>query len=434
MSRLIHVNEDVASSLFLALDSDQQHSLSYSIAREWASIDLDRAVEFVTGLMDGVHYSATRGILDLNQTLPIDELRSLANRLGGTNYVQHLVDQNLFKDEAENPAEAWATLSADPDLLTDENWSRIDNIVSAWIKEDGVVVLDTVTEAIEDRNLKERINRRGLDTLVEHHPEEAFDIALQLEFVGNTPFWEPPNNAFKNFVLNAWVRESPMDALNRVLTIGLDSRRNSYIVDVFRSWARSDIQGMVESIPQFPSEIQDSARVSGIFHLSRESIDEALSLFDDIEGDAKKSLAAMSIATSWAEKHPAGALRWAQTKLNTESIRTQVTSTMLMFLAGQDPQEAFDVALRLPINKDGVGLEASGIATLAYTNVDEALEILHKVRRGASQKTAYMIVGRVLAMQGRISEAIELGNELPEEDQVNYYTTVGTTSLSGSLG
>ena len=36
-------------------------------------------------------------------------------------------------------------------------------------------------------------------------------------------------------------------------------------------------------------------------------------------------------------------------------------------------------------------------------------------------------------MNGRITEAIELGKELTEEEQLNYYTTVGAMSLSGSM-
>lgn len=424
LSRLIHVNEEVASSLFLDLDSDQQMSLSYTVAREWSTIDLDSAVDFVTSLADNVQFSATRGILDLNQSLPIDELRTLADRLGDTNYVQHLVDQEMFQEEADNPAEAWATLSADPNLLTEDNWSRIDNIVNAWIKQDGVVVIDTVTAAFEDEELKERIIRRGLNTLAEDNPEAAFDYALQFQEEGGGMFGFS-YNPYMNSVLTAWVRDQPMDAFNKVLTIDSTSQKKQLADSVFSTWSWTDIQGLVDSIPQFPTEYQDAARVSSISHLSRESIDDALSLFDDIEGDAKKGQAAMSIAMFWVEKDPEAALNWAQTNPNTESIRTQVTSTMLTSLASKDPQKAFDVALELPLNEDGVGLEASVLATLAYTNVDKALEMLPKVRAGASQKTAYTGVGGGLAMQGRIAEAIELGKELPEEDQLNYFTTVG---------
>ena len=432
LSRLVHVNDEVAGSLFLDLESEQQTSLSYTLAREWASFDLDRAIDFVSTLADNVQYSANRGILDLNQSLPIDELRTIANRLGDTNYIQNLVDQNLREEEAENPAEAWATLSADPNMLTQDNRSRINNIVNAWIKEEGVLVLDTVTEAIEDEDFKESITRYGLRIAAEDNPEAAFDYALQFESGGGGIFGIS-YNPYMYSILNEWAEDSPTDALNKVLTIDSTSQRNEYLDDVFRSWARNDINGMVDSIPYLPSEVQDAARVSGISHLSRESIDDALPLFDDIESDAKKGQAAMSIAFSWAEKDPEAALNWAQTNPNTESIRSQVTSTMLTSLASKDPEKAFNIALELPLNEDGVGLEASVLATLSYTNVDRALELLPKVRAGASQKTAYTGVGGGLAMQGRITEAIELGKELSEEDQLNYYTTVGAMSLSGTM-
>ncbi|MYD45257.1 MAG: hypothetical protein F4W92_02750 [Gammaproteobacteria bacterium] len=433
LSRLVHVNDELAGSLFLDLESEQQTSLSYTLAREWASVDLDGAVDFVASLPDSIYVpAATRAILSLNQNLPIDELKTLANRLGDTDYVHNLIEQDLLQEEAENPAEAWANLlSAGPNTLTSENRSRINNIVKAWIKEEGVAVLDTMTEAIEDEEFKESITRYGLRLVAEDNPEAAFDYAIQFDSGGG--LFGMSYNPYMYSILNEWVEESPTDALNKVLSVESTSQRNQYVDNVFSSWARNDINDMVDSIPSLPSEVQDAARVSGISHLSRDSIDDALSLFDDLENDAKKNQAAMSIAFSWAEKDPEAALNWAQTNPNTESIRSQVTGTMLTALASKDPEKAFNIALELPLNEDGVGLEASVLGTLAYTNVDKALELLPKVRAGASQKTAYMGVGGGLAMNGRITEAIELGKELTEEEQLNYYTTVGAMSLSGSM-
>ena len=189
LSRLIHVNEKVASATFLSLDTDQQTSISYTFAREWARVDLDSAVNFVVSLADSVKFSGTRAILDLNKTLPTDKLTTLATRLGDTTYVRNMVELNLLEEEAENPKEAWAKLSADPNLLTEENRTRILNIVDAWLKEEGLGVLDTVTAAIEDENLKERIIRNGLRIVTEDDPAAAFDYALQFESGGWWVFW-----------------------------------------------------------------------------------------------------------------------------------------------------------------------------------------------------------------------------------------------------
>ena len=432
LSRLIHVNEAVASSIFLSLDTDQQTSISYTFAREWASFDLDSAVDFVVSLADNVKFSGIRAILDLNKTLPFDELTTLATRLGDTNYLQNLVDRNLLEEEAENPKEAWAKLSVDPNFLTEENRTRILNIVEAWLKEEGIGVLDTVTAAIEDEDLKERVIRNGLRTVTDDDPAAAFDYALQFESEGGGIFGIS-FNPYMNSVLDEWVKKHPLDALNRVLAIDSTSQKSQLVEGVFRSWARSDIQTLVDSIPQFPSEFQDAAKVSGVSQLSLVSVEDAVALFADIESDAKKSQAAMTLATSWADEDPDAALNWAQTDPSTESIRAQVTSTMLTSIAIKKPQKAFDIARELPLNEDGVGLEASVISIMAYTNVDKALELLPRVRAGTTQRTAYMGIGGSLAMQGRINEAIELGNDLSDEDQLNYYTSVGTMSLSNSL-
>lgn len=432
LSRLVHVNEEVATALFLDLESDQQSAISYTLAREFAGFDLDSAVNFVESLAENVKFSAVRGILDLNKTLPIEELTTLATLLGDTSYVQNLVDQKMLQEEAENPKQAWATLSSDPNLLTEENWARIQNILNAWIKEEGVVVIDTIIAAIEAEDLKERVIRIGLRTVSEDDPEAAFDYALQFQDEGGGIFGFSYNPHMSS-VLNVWVRNQPLDALNRVLSIESTSQKNQLAETVFRTWASHNIQALVDSIPQFPSEYQDAARVSSISRLSQDSVEDAISLFSDIESDAKKNQAAMTIASSLANKDPDAALHWAQTDPSTESIRTQLITTILTTITSKNPQKAFDVALELPLNEDGEGLEVRVITTMAYTNVDKALELLPKVRAGASKKSAYMGVGSGLAMKGRISEAIELGKDLSEEDQLNYYTTVGTMSLSGSL-
>ena len=334
--------------------------------------------------------------------------------------------------EIENPAEAWAQLAANPDLLTDDNWEQISPIVAAWVEAEGIEIVDTITATIEDEELKDTVIRFSLRTVVENHPEAAFDYTLQFEPTGSGIF-VMDENPYMGYILYKWVRVQPVDALNRVLALESDSQKSRLVDDVFRLWVRDDIDGLVEAIPQLPAEVQDTARVSGIAHLAHENIDAALVLFTDLESDAKKGPAAIRIASSWAAQDPEAALNWAQTNPITESIRDQITSTILTSLASTDPEKAFNHAIELPLNEEGIGFETSVLTTLSYTNVDKALELLPKVRAGASQITAYTGVGGGLAMQGRTTEAIELGKELPEDDQLNYYKTVGIMSLTGSM-
>ena len=70
------------------------------------------------------------------------------------------------------------------------------------------------------------------------------------------------------------------------------------------------------------------------------------------------------------------------------------------------------------------------LSIMGYSNLDKAMEFLPKVREGKTKTQAISGVGNALAMNGRIEEAVELGKELSESEQITYYTNVGTSSLT----
>ncbi|MDE0094500.1 MAG: hypothetical protein OXO49_08385 [Gammaproteobacteria bacterium] len=437
LSKLVQLNPDIASSLYQNLDTDLQTPLTYSLTREWANVDLDSVVDFVIQMSDPNKMMASRGVLDAMSALATtEELTNLATRLGNSQYIQSRAS-DLMSREAENPREAWEKLLKEPSLLTHDNFARVNNIVNAWIKQEGIAVLDTVTPDIEDEKLRKSIITLGVQMEAEDNPAAAFDYALQFQseetgFFGLSMSYNP--HMFG--VLREWIEQEPMDAINRILAVESSTQKASLLGDAFEQWARTDVQTLVTSIQTFPPETRDIARVKSISRLARESIDDAVALFEEIESDAQKTQAGFSITTTWTEDDPEAALKWAQTSSHTESIRSQLTSQIISSLTHTNPQKAFDIAREMPIDEvdgSGVGLEAQVISSLAYTNLDKALELLPNVRVGKTQTTAYMGIGGGLAMSGRVTEAIELGQELSEEDQLSYYTSVGTMSLTGGM-
>ena len=437
LAKLVVLNPNVASSLYENLDTDLQYSSAYSFAREWANKDVNSVVDFVNKLPDSIKDIASRGVLDAMSELATEELMELADRLGNSQYGRTLANRDMMTQEAENPKEAWENLLQENSILTEDDFERVSNIVNAWIKQDGIDVLDIVTPDIEDEELRESIISFGVRAEAEDDPASAFDYAIQFQSE-ETGFFglSMSHNRYMFSVLREWIEQEPMDAINRILTIESTTQRASLLGDAFEQWARTDSQTLTASIPTFPSEARDIARVKSIQRLARDSIDDAVALFEDIENDAHKTPAGFSITTTWSADDPDAALEWVQSSSHTESIRSQLTSQIISSLALKNPQKAFDVALEMPIDEtdgSGVGLEASVIASLAYTNIDKALELLPNVREGKTQTSAYMGIGSGLAMNGRVSEAIELGKDLSEEDQLSYYTSVGTMSLSSGL-
>lgn len=437
LAKLVVLNLNVANSLYEKLDTDLQYSSAYSFAREWANKDLNSVVDFVNKQPDSIKDIASRGVLDAMSELTTEELMELADRLGNSQYGRTLADRDIMTQEAENPKEAWENLLKDKSLLTEENFERVSNIVDAWVKQEGIDVLDIVTPNIEDEELRDRIISSGIRTKAEDDPASVFDYAMQFQSEDSGFFGMSMSyNRHMNRVLRVWIEQEPMDAVNRILEVESATQKTSLLTDAFDQWARIDAQTLTAAIPSFPPEARDIARVNAIRRIAGESIEDAVDLFEDIENDTHKTQAVFSISTKWTEEDPEAALAWAQTSSHTESIRPQLTAQIINTLAREDPQKAFDIAREMPIDEiggNGVGLEASVISSLAYTNIDKALELLPDVREGKTQTTAYMGIGSGLAMNGRVAEAIELGKTLSEEDQLSYYTSVGTMSLTGGL-
>ena len=92
-------------------------------------------------------------------------------------------------------------------------------------------------------------------------------------------------------------------------------------------------------------------------------------------------------------------------------------------------QTAFEVARDQPlgvIGNEEIGLEATVIDMLTFQNLEEALKLLPLVREGPTKLTAYRNVGHSLIQNDRLDEALANGEEFSGEDQILYYTSIGS--------
>ena len=177
---------------------------------------------------------------------------------------------------------------------------------------------------------------------------------------------------------------------------------------------------------------------SAISTLSYQSIEEAVDLVSKIQSEEEKSQAARRVVRQWVRDDLEATLAWVMTNPAVESLRDQLLQQVLSSVALTNPDKAFEIALSQPLvgeGEDAVGLEAQVLVNIGSSNAEKALELLPKVRAGKTKTQAINVVGRSLAVHGRVEEAIALGQDLPEEDKVQFYTTVGSSSLvMGMIG
>ena len=422
ISKLVHVDADKVNSIFFALSEDTQRDLAYGIANEWSFLDLEGATNFVSSFSDSeLKMISSNGVLDAQSSLlSMDELTVLAQQFENEEYIADLIEQNLFIEEAKHPERSWNEITKDPSLLTHENVRRLLNVAEAWVHQIGVSAIPKVTEVVKDQNLRLTMQSRLLRVAALQDAESAFEYAIT---VTGSRYSRPANP-----VLSIWAEQDPHAAWERLSVMDSTDERKELIQTLLASWGGNDSQSLMESLGDFPKDVQDAARVTLIFNLIKESTDAALAMYDDIEDKSSKLAAARTLAYDWGSRDGEAALSWVLTDPSTEPERKHLARTILGQMTQQDFQNAFNVARNQPLGVDGneeIGLEATVLNILSFRNLDNAVELLPLVREGPTKLEAYREVGDALAKNDRLDEAIANGKEFTGEDQVLYYTRIG---------
>ena len=423
MSKLVHFNEEKVHSIFWGLSEDTQRKLAYGIASEWASVNLEGATNFVNGFSDSdLRMTASDGVLDAQSSvLPIDELKTIAERFKNVQYIADLAEKNLFIEEARHPEQSWNELARDPTRLTYENLRRITNIAEAWIKEIGVSAIPRITEVIEDQGLRDQLTYLLLRVAELKDAKSTFEYAITLPNVG---FSNPASS-----VLYSWAERDPVAAWERISILEPSSEREDLTKTLFSAWVSNDAQHLMDSLGKFPNDVQDIARATLIFDLVKESPQAARAMYDKIENNSSKDAAARTIANYWSRKDGVAALDWVLTDPSTEPQRPTLIHIIISEMTNKDFQTAFEVARDQPVGVGGdkeLGLEATVINILAFRNLEDAMKLLPLVREGPTKLSAYTDVGHSLVRNERLDEAIANGEEFSGEDQILYYTSVGS--------
>lgn len=452
LHRLVSLNTEKAQSLFAELDLETQRDSAYLLTNEWSKLDLEGASQFVESLptetidedqtsfmlpiiragtvwnmgMQNAKSNAAMGIIDSHRMLSEQELIALGETLSVSEYVDGIFLQVQLLEDARNPKAAWQEISADPEQLTSDNYGRLTNIIEAWVKQSGITVMNNVLETVPGDDIKMTLLDSALRVFVKTDPEQAFEYAIE-----NSPSMFGYSSALYT-VVHEWSRKDPYAALERVGSLESGMQRYQLLDSVFRNMARDDLQGFIEEIHRFPDNIRDSARGQAIESLmDNDDRDTAMAIFAELESSEVKSRTAMTIVKDWTDSDPKAAFNWVMNEPATEPVRSMLGPMVLRIMAHSNPDEAFAIAQNQPLESDdAVGLEAAVVSSIAMDDVDAALKLLPKVRDGKTKNQAYFGIGGSLARSGRISEAINLGNDLPADQLDSYYTAVGTNAVS----
>ncbi len=117
-----------------------------------------------------------------------------------------------------------------------------------------------------------------------------------------------------------------------------------------------------------------------------------------------------------------------------EPLRSALILPLIQALVYTDPREAFQLALDQPINEQVDnpltvrGFEVSILSVIAYNDLDLAIELVPQVRdRGQSKALAYSTIASSLIERGESQQAMNLGKQLPNQQQTQYYRRLASS-------
>ena len=160
--------------------------------------------------------------------------------------------------------------------------------------------------------------------------------------------------------------------------------------------------------------------------LAREDPMNALTKLSSVESYVgNTSSIQKKIVAEWSYLDPSAAADWVVNNFSdNDSQRRALLIEVLPRLARLDPDEAFALAIAQPTINEGVNLDHLVIQELASTgNVDTVKKLLPHVKEN-SRAAVYGTVGELMVRESQPEGALELGEDLTQEQKGFYYVRV----------
>lgn len=332
-------------------------------------------------------------------------------------------NEGIDASDLDDPAQAWAALVDDgqADISQVEQFL---SVASDWANQEGLAVVDQIRESLDFSAVANVVVLSILHSAVQSDPHDAFQSALSLSLHAR-------NDALSSIV-SMWAESSPVAALEALNSADIGGFREELHKSLIAAWTESDPKGLLDNLTTIPERLRRRAEHEAMLGVARVAPPDAVEFLSmlpkyDPNDDRRYDLA-YEIAEHWSRIDANAALDWVSSvpfpgEDNQRSQRKLLTK-VLKNLSIEDPDLALQSALNDPMGRFGHGLEPYVVSKVAQMNTEKAISMLSQVREGSTKAASYRSVGRALAEHGHFDRAVELGSDLPDEQQSNYYCAV----------
>ena len=441
LTKLVIMDAERAQSLIEQLDARTAKSVVYSVMCEWNQVHKDEAVKLLAPLDRELRSLGLRGLVHNGNRFSRSDLLEIGKELS---FEESNVVRLLDQSQTGQTQISWRELEEEfenIDLKVSLDRTRFMRNAERYVKVEGLDSLSAVLElydkiATEKMSQNDRISWNGsrsrlVASISQDDPQAVFEYVAQLG--------EDIDVDILSAVSKVWFAADPDAFWSRLNGAEFEHVRTEIAENVIRHWSWREPDLALISMDKFPKDYHDQMYIQIAHGMTRDSPLRALELlpltsdwsnpqreesaFGDFSiEDSQRSFRISLIVSSAAKEDPIATIEWIdsdEAQLH-ESMKQEHLSSVFRRWSDSDPVKAFEMALQSPLQEGKTGAEASVVLWLAHENVDGAIELLPQVREGETKADAYRSVSRQLEEQDRITEAIQLGKDLPEHDREKY--------------
>ena len=420
--RLASIDPVLAVNLLKSEPIAGQARLAETIFQEWASNDLDSAIEQASTL--GPYFlrmSAFDAMLAIREDLTFSEKDQIGRRLGLSGLdTQDIVSKNEIFDTA-SIANMWNRTLRSNRPFNLKN-SALVALAKRQIDHEGLVALEKISQSITDWKTRQNVLIESIRWAARWDPRSTFDFALN-SFSTTEPH-------LVGVAVEHWVELEPESALSAISQLPISRFQEKLLLDAMSHWARFEPRGLLRNLDLIPRALHSRARNKAFSRIHDFSTQEVTQLVEEQSSSWGYS-ELTTIVGNWKNYAFEEALDWVLKNFDPEDWGDPLADELLSGLTSENAVLALEKALNRPLESKEVGFEAYVVAHLVISNVDAAINVLPRLRNDKTRETAIQQSAYRLSLRRQWNNAWEFGSHLSKTERTSFVDFVIGRWLSG---
>lgn len=416
---LVNPSRAVEAVKGLQKDHLEEAKLIKSIFNVWGVSDLDQAIQYAKQQDESFREYAAEGIITVRDDLSPDKRHDIALQIVGEESIVWTLGVVNLRKPIENPSETWDEFMEERGhelgQLDHFDTGFLGRVAHALAGEIGLeAAMSKIDAALPDGRTKSSVYTTFFHAVSEEDPYHALELAIGLDDVRHA-------SAITEILAQNVAATDPEGAVYLVSSIKASGVRNMVMRGIIDTWIESDPYGVVANLELLPENQRTNARVDALVAIAADSTDAATRMLLDVDHYESKVTVASAIFSNLAKSDVQSAISWLQSDPTVAPLQKELMPSVIADIARKDPEYAMQIAQSIAIEDDEIDLEVIVIKTVAETNVDKAIEMLSETPNEKTKATAREEIGAILVRDGDAERAIELGEQITDEEERSHY-------------